>query len=276
MKESQIKLLEKLAQYKYLTTSQMHRLGILKHKQGLYQILRELKDSSKSKIDFKNFGIAPGIGKLESFYFLTKHGIDFLINDLEYEDEIKAPIGNSSLFARDYFHRKYTVDFYIYLDSFLNENNGHIDFLDYYFDKVGNNRVNGNLRAKNKIDLNAEGSYIIPDIVTQFKARDNDFLFLFEQHNGKDTKKLIKQLYNHLLVLEQGSASTKYKFHKSNRVVVVFEFESIKKATMKRLSELETFKPFNKFFIFKTNKELENNDFLNNWSLINGEKTTFI
>lgn len=276
MKESQINLLEKLAQYKYLTTSQMHRLGILKHKQGIYQILRELKTRSKSPIDFKNFGLAPGVGKLESFYFLTKPGVNFLIEDLGFENEIKAPIGNGSLFARDYFHRKYTIDFHIAFNQFLEEINGEIKFLDYYFDKIGNNRTKGNLRAKNKIDLNAEGSYIIPDIVTQFKARESDFLFLFEQHNGKDTKKLIKQLYNHLLVLEQGSASTKYNFEKNNRVVVIFEFESIKKATMKRLSELETFKPFNKFFIFKTNEELENNDFLNGWSLINGEKTTFI
>ena len=276
MSESELKIIEALARYKFLTVSQLDFLNILKNKMGLYQRLRELRSGKKPFIKNNVFGIMAGKGRLEDFYFLEKRGKDFLIEDLDYKEEnIKIPKGTSSLFLRDYFHRMETINFYLYLDRFLLQNESHIIFLDYYFDKIGNNRSKKNLRAKNKIDIEETGGYIIPDIVTKFRYKKEPYLFFFEQHNGKDTKKLLKQLYYHLLAIEQGAGAEKYQMKKSHRVAVVFEFEGILKATLKRIEKIAEFEGFEKFFIFKTNEELKK-DFFNGWVTLNNKKTTFI
>ncbi len=276
MSESELKILESLARYKYLTVSQMHTLNIIKNKNGLYERLRKLKGRSKPYIEKNIFGVYPGKGRLEDFYYLTIPGQKFLIENLDLEQEdIKLPKGTSSLFARDYFHRFETINFYIYLDKWANETNTNILFLDYYFDKIGDNRTNKNLRAKNKIEIEQTGGYIIPDIVIKFLYQNKPYLFFMEQHNGKDTKKLLKQLYYHLLALEEGKGAEKYKLEKNHRVAIVFEFESILKATLERLQEIEDFKGFEHFFIFKTNESLKK-EFFSNWITLDNKISSFI
>jgi hypothetical protein len=277
MSESELKIIEALARYKFLTTSQLDYLNILKNKVGLYARLRGLRVGKKPYIRNNIFGIMPGKGRLEDFYFLDKKGKDFLIEHLDYsEDKIKIPKGRSTLFQRDYFHRKRTIDFFLYFDRFLLQNeNSHIIFLDYYFDKIGDNRKGKNLQAKNKIEIEETGGGFIPDIITKFRYKNEPYLFFIEQHNGKDTKKLMKQLYYHLLAIEQGAGAEKYQINKSHRVVVVFEFESILKATIERLGKIEDFKGFEKFFIFKTSQSLKSN-FFDEWIDIDNQLTKFI
>lgn len=277
MSESELKILESLAKYKYLTTSQMHYLKILKNKEGLYQRLRKLRAGKKPLIKNNIFGVVAGKGRLEDFYFLTKYGVNFLIDNLIMEpNEIKAPKGTSTLFARDYFHRLETINFNIYFNEWVNKYETlNIIFLDYYFDKVGNNRSQKNLRAKNKIDIEQTGGYIIPDIVLKFTHKKEPYLFFIEQHNGKDTKKLLKQLYYHLLALEEGTGAEKYKMNKNHRVAILFEHQGILKATIERLQQIEDFREFEKFFIFKTNKDLALN-FYENWLTFTGKKVNFI
>jgi hypothetical protein len=277
MSESELKILEALARYKFLTVSQLDFLNILKNKVGLYARLRELRAGKKPYIRSNVFGIMPGKGRLEDFYFLDKRGKEFLIENLGYtEDKIKIPKGRATLFQRDYFHRKRTIDFFLYFDNFLIKNeNSHIIFLDYYFDKIGDNRKAKNLTAKNKIEIEETGGGFIPDIITKFRYKGVPYLFFIEQHNGKDTKKLLKQLYYHLLAIEQGAGAEKYNMNKSHRVVVIFEFESILNATIERVQQIQDFQGFEKFFIFKTSKDLEK-DFFNNWKDLNNNIVSFI
>lgn len=276
MSESELKIIEALARYKFLTSSQLDFLKILKNKVGLYARLRQLSSGKNAFVKKNSFGIMPGKGKLEDFHFLTEKGKNFLIENLDYSDKnIKIPKGTSSLFQRDYFHRKKTIDFFLYFDRFLLDNQSHIIFLDYYFDKQGNNRSSKNSRAKNRIDIEESGSFLIPDIVTKFRYKNEPYLFFFELHNGKDTKKIMKQLYYHLLVIEEGGGAEKYQMKKSHRVLIVFEFESILKSTIERLSKVSDFEGFEPFFIFKTEKELKD-DFFNNWLKIDNQRTTLI
>ena len=276
MSESELKIIEALARYKFLTVSQLDFLNILKNKVGLYSRLRQLRAGKKPFIKNNVFGIMAGKGRLEDFYFLDKKGKDFLIENLDYsENRIKIPKGTSSLFQRDYFHRKKTIDFFLYLDRFLLDNQSHIIFLNYYFDKQGDNRTKKNLSAKNKIEVGETGGFFIPDIITKIKYKNNPYLLFFEQHNGKDTKKLMKQLFYHLLALEEGTGALKYDMQKSHRVLIVFEFEGILKATIERLSKIEDFKGFEKFFFFKTEEELKK-DFFNGWLNLDNQRTPLI
>ena len=81
-------------------------------------------------------------------------------------------------------------------------------------------------------------------------------------------------MYYHILALEEGKVSEEYNINKSHRVVILFEHESILKATLERVKEISDFDGFEKFFILKSNQNLEK-DFFNNWFDLSGGKCSF-
>ncbi len=276
LKENQIIAIEWLAKYKYLTSSQFVKMGLYKKRGYLTNSLKVMIDMKKPLIAKHDFN--PISGKLESFYYLTKHGKKFLIDELEYtETKIKAPAGFTSVYLKDYFHRKFTIDFYIQFNQWLESNDGELIFLNYYFDKSGNNRNRDRSKyvtALNKIKLD-KTNFFIPDINTIFSLDSKEYLFLFEQHNGKDAKRLFEQLYVHIMAISESVVQEKYNLQKPHKVVVVCEENSVKNSVIQRLKKTDGIKHYYNFFIFKTNSELEE-DFYNNWTLINGEQVSFL
>lgn len=274
--ENQTTALEWLATFKYLTSSQFVKMGLFKKRAYVTNSLKVLTDMKKPLIAKHDFN--PITGKLESFYYLTKDGKNFLIDELDYtEPQIKAPKGLSPVRLKDYFHRKYTIDFYIGLKQWLVSNGGEINFLNYYFDKVGNNRnadESKHVTTLNKTQPKGVKTFI-PDVNTMFSIDGKKYLYLFEQHNGNDAKRLFEQLYVHIVAISQRAVSKKYNFQKPHKVVVVCEHESVKNAVIQRLREGQNIQHYNDFFIFKTNAELKD-DFYNNWTLLNGKSTTFL
>jgi len=274
--EGQITAIELLATYKYLTSSQFVKMGLYKKRGYLTNTLKALIDMRKPLLAKHDFN--PINGKLESFYYLTKYGKQFLIDELEYTNsQIKAPSGLSPIYLKDYYHRKLTIDFHIYLRAWLESNNGNVCFFNYYFDKLGNNRSDDkskHVTATNKVILNKNTSFI-PDVNTMFSVDDKEYLYLFEQHNGRDAKRLFVQLYVHINALANGAVAKKYDIKKSHRVVVVCEYESVKKSVITRLQKESGIEHYNNFFIFKTNAELEEG-FYQNWTLISGEHFNFL
>ena len=274
--ENQITSIEWLAVFKYLTSSQFVKMGLYKKRGYLTNallVLIGMKNPLIAKHDFN-----PINGKLESMYYITKYGKKFLMDELDYtEFQIKAPRGLSPIYLKDYFHRKFTINFHIYLNTWLETNDGKMSFFNYYFDKSGNNRSNeksNRVTALNKVILDKTNSFI-PDVNTMFSVDNKEYLYLFEQHNGKDTKRLFEQLYVHIIAISKGVVSKKYNSKKSHRVVVVCEYESVKNSVIQRLQKIDGIGHYNNFFIFKTNAELEE-DFYHNWTLINGEQTSFL
>jgi len=274
--ETQVTSIELLSKYKYLTSSQFVKMGLYKKRGYLTRSLKPLIDMKKPLVLKHDFN--PINGKLESFYFLTKYGKQFLIEELEYsESQIKVPKGLSPTKLKDYHHRKFSIDFHINLNQWLTSCGGEIDFLNYYFDKSGNNRSSDKsqfVTALNKIHIDKNDSFI-PDINAMFSVNGKKYLYLFEQHDGKDTKRLYEQLQPHIVAISKGSVQKRYKLKSSHRVVIVCEFESVKNSIIQRLQKVDKIEHYNNFFIFKTNEEMQKN-FPNNWTLISGEQTTFI
>lgn len=275
--KNQLTAIKWLSIYKYLTSSQFVKMGLFKRRAYLTTSLKSLLNMKKPFIDKHDYN--PINGKVESLYYLTNHGKKFLVEELEYnESQIKAPRGFSTNSLKDYFHRRYTIDFHIALNQWLLKNNGKIQFLNYYFDKAGNNRdkgMNKKVTALNRITFK-NGVSFIPDINAMFTLSNKDHLFLFEQHNGKDAKRLFEQLYTHIIAIAKGVVSNRYNHkNKGHRVVVICEEESVKSSVINRLSKENGIEHYNSFFIFKTNDELEK-DFYSNWTLINGEHVNFL
>jgi len=226
--------------YKYLTSSQFVKIGLFKRREGLTKSLKKIINGKYDLIDKHDY--SPLSGKVESLYFLKSKGKNLLINDLEYESEnIKIPIGLASSF-KDYYYRRFTIDFYISLNTWINKMNGKIIFLDYYFDKKGNNRLQKNNKTVtpiNQITLTNNNSFI-PDINTMFEINDKKYFIVFEQHNGKDTQRLYNQLLNHILALSEKALYPKYDFKKSHKVIIVCEEEIVKLSVIKRLNKFNT------------------------------------
>lgn len=273
--ENQLKAIKLLAIYKYLTSSDFVKMGVFKKRSYLTNSLKMLLKMKNPLILKINFN--PIDGKLESFYFLTKYGKIFLVKEFEYDEtKIKMPIGLSTVYLHDYFHRKYTINFHISFRLWLKSENGQVNFLNYYFDKSGNNRIKdkySHVIPSNKIQLDERTSFI-PDINAKFTIEDKEYLFLFEQHNGKDAKRLFEQLYIHIIAISKNVIFEKYNYSKPYRVVVVCEEESVKTSVIKRLQKEKGIEHYNNFFIFKTNNELLEN-FYSNWTLIDEKKVNF-
>lgn len=277
LKEKHEEAIVQLAQFKFLTSSQFVEQGLYKNRGDTTNSLLDLIKRKRPLISKVTMGFHPGKGRLEDIYYLTPYGKKFLIEELFYaEDEIKIPKRASNISKRNYFHQKFTIDFHIKLSKWLETNDGEIKFLNYDFDKVGNNRSTHKdkyVKSINSITLK-DNKYIIPDVITQFNINNKNYLFLFEQHNGDDSKRLYKQLFPHLEALSNGKVRSKYDFKKSHRVAVVCEFESVKKSVIKRLQESKEFDNFHKYFIFKTNDELKDN-FFSNWTQVDGKIVGF-
>lgn len=276
LKQKESDTLVSLAKYKFLCSSQFAKLRLYKNKGDVTNLLKSMAEQKKPLIGVIKFPTDPTIGKLEYIYYLTKFGEKVLLEDLDYPQEKIKKVKSKPISTKDYFHRKSTIDFHIGLNQWLQINNGEIKFLNYYFDKMGTfrDKENNTIREINRFYLNDNRSFI-PDITVKFKFNSASYIFLFEQHNGKDVKRLSDQLHVHLLAISQDIVSKKFKFNKSNRVAVVCEEKNVKDSIIKRLQNTDDFKNFYNHFIFKTIDELKE-DFFNNWTLINGEQVSFI
>ncbi|GMM86953.1 hypothetical protein [Pseudoalteromonas sp. MTN2-4] len=269
--ERQLQILEHLAEFKYLTTDQV--MGLLGNSGRPYilQLLNGLSDGKRPLTRFKDLGFYPGAGRLPRMHFLTPYGVNFLVENLDFDpDKVKAPKERTPLFQRDFFHRVFTIDFNIFVRKFCKKNQLKKVFFDYYFDQIGSQR-NSTAKAKNALTV---GDFqIIPDGIGKITDGENEKLFLFEQHNGNDSKRAIKQIYSHVEAIGEGLASEKYDYPKGVRVFYVFENEACARSVAKRMQEDNNLREHKEFFLFSTNDLIRKK--FDDWYTFDGEKRSF-
>lgn len=254
-KESQI--LEYLARYKYLTISQFITLGLSgkgRHKTYLNTVLGKMRRGRKARIGHIPFSGVYKFQSREFVYYLTAQGANDLVLHHKYNlEDIKRPIGTSSMYDRDYLHRKYFIDVQISLYRSVEQLGYNVPLFDTYYDYTGSSRTN-NLRAKTSILLDEiSRQRVIPDGLFFIEKNGQKSLFSLELHMGNDTARAMEQIKNHKKTLDIGSASIHYGFTKGNRVLYVFEQPSIMQATIQRFVKsrilTEAYYPY---FLFTT------------------------
>lgn len=273
--EIQTNILLALGRYKFLTTSQIE---VLKITDVTYarKILKELEDRKRPFVGRITFGIHPKLGKLENFFYLTKHGKKELIEGLGIEEVyLKAPKGKATLFFQDYHHRKYFINVQIAVYQWATRAELEIEFFHAYFDQIGNNRISGNAQILTKITFEVE-NYLLPDGIFLLHKNQERILYLVEMYNGKDTKRVLSQLEKHAKVLVAGSASDQYQVKKANRVICIFEEESAMRAVINRVRLDERFRNIKDFFFLKALDKLATVSFEAEWFNLVGEKTTLL
>lgn len=280
LNESKIKILELLAIYKFLTTNQLLRLGVIKHKPNLVNLLKDLRERQRPLIERIRFPVHAKFGRIQDVYYLTKYGVRFLVEHLNWNlEDIKYPKGTTSFFFRDYFHRLWTIDFHIEYRLWAESKGYEIQFFHYYFDKIGANRTTKKnlprLEALTKIPYNNGENFLLADAISMFKTPQRKYLFCLEVYTGKDTKRVINQLEKYTLALAEGQPSLKYNFNKGARVYVIFELQTTLEAVIRRMKENEIFEEFENYFLFKTVNDLKIN-FHRDWLTFKKKKLNFI
>jgi len=275
-------VLTNLAKYKFLTLSQLLQLevGTTQYKY-LWKQVASLRDRNKPLVKCQRFSVSqPQNGnppeRVEDWYYLNNTGKKVLIEELNFKHEIRLPIGRGNLAYKDYQHRKRTIDFQILLNLCSKENNYNVSFFDSYFEKMGNNRRDKNLRAKTRIDFEGD-DFFIPDGAFKLAHQNKNKFYLFEMYSGRDTKRTLAQLHKHGLSLTQRFTHRAYELpvNKPYFIILLFQYESIKNALIEKAKkEGRTFSLIEKYFRCKSIEQLEKDNFISNWKTLFGSSTS--
>lgn len=274
----QIKVLEALATYKFLTPIHMTHLEIRSDRKNVNKILPGLWNIKKPLI--KKLSFSPDSnGRRENFYYLTEHGERYLVNQYDYDERnINRPLGASSHFYNDYKHRWITILFHILLRRWASNNDIEVELFETYFDKIGANRTKqdlGRLTVKTKIFLD-NGDSFIPDGIGVLRQSNIRYIFASEVHNGIDTKRFLKHIPMFIEAIQDGSISNKYQVHSDCVFFNIFEDSKCMESVFIRMkNDLKIHEELTPFFRFKTVEELENG-FCNDWKFISDKRVSFL
>jgi len=267
---SQIKTLEMLATYRYLTGQQMMKLGVCKNKHTLSRLLAPLAREKKAYIKVFSFGVQVGVGRLPFLYCLTPRGARLLAEYWQCDPkEIRNPKG-VKIFSRDYHHRVATIDFEIELKQFAEIHELNVSLFNTYFDVTGaNNHPDPDVRRLSKNRIPIGDIYFIPDAIIKIDGANKSWVFTLEVHNGFDTKRLQRQLEKHLLALNQGTVSTFLNYPYAHRILSILEDRKALKAVLNRICADVAFQEALPFFAFSTLEDIREN-FVKNWWFADG------
>jgi len=275
-----------LAKYKFLTTSQMIRLGIAKHKPAISRATQRLM-ASLNWVNYEGFSFTQSTSerkkmlhrKVEGMFFLTPKGAREVMERLEVEEsEIKYPKSKSTMANDKYFHRKFALDCEIEANLCAVDFGYEVTLFDRDFDRTGSNRNGSGSSAKTKIegdkrDIVPDGNFILEN------EKEEQRLFTFELHNRRQSKHIVKQLTNHVFACDNGSIGLKYGIPKLHRVLNVFAEERRMKNVLDKINSLEhrkTFEGMEEFFFFKTLDEVKNGLFYNDWLNLEGKRVNVL
>jgi hypothetical protein len=274
--EAQLKALEALNTYRFLSVQQMIQVGVSNTKYGISRTVQALLAGNKPLIKVADFGTFPTIGRLPVLYYLSKWGAEWLGEAFQVDtQDINAPKG-AVIFTRDYYHRVQTIDTHISVRKFTQSIEGmECNFFHTYFEQSGANRTKDpdkkRKQALTKIPLkNGEG--FVPDAIFSLTDPDGkEWLFTAEIYRNMTTKRTYQQLQHHAESLDNGTISDLYQYKRAVRLLVVCEQENAMKALQKRLAGDELFKHCEPFMLFKTLEQVQHN-FPYGWQTFSGKE----
>ncbi len=253
--EIQTRILEALAHYRYLTHSQMLRLDIGSPSFLRFSTRRLREKGDESLIASIRYPFAPREGRLEQVHHLTTAGAAVLA-DMTNNDAYRHLKPVTAVYHRDYWHRKFTIDFQIALTRAL-AGDERLDLLtfDRYFDKTGANRGSDRpLRSNTRVDIDAE-THLIPDVnfvLSRPFDTKHRVLYTAEIANGQDTKRILRQIERHAEVLQKRVLADKYDMpsRQPHQVLFIFSDYGLLRAVRSRFIEVKSALPFSACYRF--------------------------
>ncbi|MEJ1472354.1 MAG: replication-relaxation family protein [Candidatus Sedimenticola sp. (ex Thyasira tokunagai)] len=278
LSENDNKALFSLASYQYLTASQMERLGVGKNRKTIRDYtLRRLTRIRPALVGAQDFGMIPGVGRLEVVYFLTEHGAQIVAEQLRCDvSELVYP-KHGIRYQDDYFHRIHHVNFHISLRQWVDQRPGaELEFFNSYYTKTKGKKI----RSVNQVYFKPNPSLpmhyrktIEPDGIFRFTASGKSFLCAMEIHRKPDSKYITKQLDTHMTALDQSLLAEQYDHPADNLVLSVHESVSSFKSVQRRLMDNPEFEKFLPFFHFNLT-EYAGADLQGHWITADGKNSS--
>jgi len=266
----QMKFLEALATYRYLTADQAVRLGVSSCRTSCNQnIITPIKKTCSPLVHFEDFGTI-GMKRIPHIHCLNKHGAKILA---EYQgvsvDLIPFP-KDGIRFTIDAPHRIATIDTAIEVNLWGERTNTDIDFMDFYFDqKIIAARPR---RLKIPLDPGRKQTGIIPDLVLSFsRGPKQPSAYVIEIHRAPRTTNIFDQLLNHAKAISARAYVAVREDMKVNpRILSIHQAETTfdrvreKVHADKRLANLQP------FFLFNTLEQVRS-DLTKGWTFADGK-----
>lgn len=274
---SETKLLEGLAQFKFLTNPQIERLGVKKGEANVRMLTKRFMDKYPGVIERVSMGAPSKNGKIPHLYYVTPKGASFIekalimdAKDVKHGKRSKIKDDDDSYGFHEYEHRVATIDFFIDLTKWADEKDYNVRSMTGYYEKIGVNK-------KNRIDI-LENHFIIPDGVVLMNGGGLDHLCLLEVYMQSSKKNIIGAIHDHRLAMINGSPSDKYGIDRAHSVAIIFEKENKMRSVLAEIRGSRDFKDFldfNSLFKFRTIADIKNS-FYDGWELFDGSKVNFI
>lgn len=252
---NQTAMLEYLSRFRFLTVSQLMRLGISKDRSHVNKLIRGLRTEAKPLIGSTNYGADPVKGKLEAVHHLTALGWK-TVQELSRREGKSYELSGVQAY-KDYFHRLNTIDIHIAFHLFCERNEYEIVVWENYFDRLKDGKRGG--IAATKLELSG-GNYLIADALTCVYKNSKPTLFAIEMYNGKDITRTLKQLKQHAEALADCSVGKVYGLEQAHWVYCVFEEPSLLDSTLEAVSKDPDFEGLRLYFLFRTLEKLRLGD----------------
>ncbi|MEM6914634.1 MAG: hypothetical protein AAF511_11735 [Pseudomonadota bacterium] len=192
-------VLRALDTYRFLTVSQMLRLGVANDPGNLRKVLGRMVSARRDangiprqkEIGVLDFGVLPRIGRLSRLYFLAPEGAA-LLAEADRDRPDPKPVLHAVRFRNDYFHRVNTIDFHITLSQFAEANGHEITLTRQYFNRLPKT---GNTPPRPSTSIDLKPGYIDPDSIYMLRDPDGtERLLLVEIANGHQVDRVVKKL----------------------------------------------------------------------------------
>jgi hypothetical protein len=256
--ETEFAVLDALAKYRFLTPTQMLRVGATKAKPHLHKTLARLRSLKPAPVNMLDFGRLPGVGRLSTVYFLTPYGGE-LVSEVRRE-EVSTP-KHVRYFKHDYFHRLYCVDFHIAVSLWAQASDAQINFFDTYYERKAAAKTANAFFAKTRIVLSR--GFLVPDVIFSFSTNDGvERLCAFELWVGRNTAEIADRLFTYMRALSEEAIERAYDYPNNVRVLNVFVDERGLELVKNRVDGgLGEFAPH---YHFKTLEDVQS-EFIEGW-----------
>jgi|GEM_PF-2621338 len=266
--DSQLFILKALANYRFLTVSQMLALDYDISRTQIYSKIKLLREGTKPLVQTIDLGSLPGKGRLDVIYYLSQHGA-LVLQDLGLElENINYPKRIRAL-STDYLHRISSVDFHVAASLWAKSEAIRLDKYESYYDD-GKKGPKG--KSVQRTHISFGNKKFMPDAIFKFTTADDiSRLCCFELHNGVEVKRLMEQLEVYCEALQVRAIEDSYNYPHSARVLLVFEQEKCLQKVQMAFQKRDDLADYRPNFFCKTVDEITDGNFKEDWHTLYDE-----
>jgi len=254
-----IRILERLARYRFMTVAQLIAAGAGKDRKHLGQVLSRLVGHKHAGM--LAWGVRPGLGRLPRMYYLKPAGAAALAEYHRVEAALYRPIKSTPKFTVDHLHRRYCVDCHIALDRAMETEGGTVAAYTAYYGGPGPHPGPDGAGKADAVKIRlAGGRTLIPDAVFDLERGDGrrqlHALEVCLDRGGTDRGRIVSQMEAHCEAMQDGALSDALGLDRGYRLLCIFETEHSRDAVRQRLEDTATGRDFAPLILFGTLSEI--------------------